>query len=237
MRKKPVLLILMLLVLMLNACTRSASPAPTATPKTNFPKPIATNGMNSIEIYGTQTAVAAAGLPMPTSAATQGTNGQVLLPTLTPLTSSTQAANIPLPSPTLEGLPTVSANPTSANEVVIPTAGPIVTPLTYTLHSGEFPYCLARRYNVNIDDLLTLNGFTSQTNFVPGMTINIPQSGGAFVGERSLLAHPAQYTVLSDETVYSIACKFGDVDPMSIVQANGLTGDYSLTAGATIQVP
>ena len=74
---------MVLLALTLSACTRAASSAPaaTATPKTNFPKPVATTGMNAIEIAGTQTAVATAGLPMPTPAA--GTPAPGTNPTFT----------------------------------------------------------------------------------------------------------------------------------------------------------
>jgi hypothetical protein len=70
----------------------------------------------------------------------------------------------------------------------------------------------------------------------PGETLSIPTSG-TFPGPRALLTHPATYTVFGGETVYSIACRYGDVDPMGIAAANGLSSPYTLSPGATIQIP
>ena len=67
-------------------------------------------------------------------------------------------------------------------------------------------------------------------------TLSIPTSGNVFPGPRALLAHPTQYTVRNGDTIYSVACDFGDVDPLRIASANGLSGS-DLSAGATIQIP
>jgi LysM repeat protein len=71
----------------------------------------------------------------------------------------------------------------------------------------------------------------------PGTTLQIPQSGNPFPGERALKAHPATYTVQAGDTVYSIACQYGDVDPNNIILANGLNGSGDITAGQTLQIP
>lgn len=245
MSMKYVRILFVVLALTLSACTRAASSAPlaTPTPKANFPKPVATSGMNAIEIAGTQTAVATAGLPMPTSAGsaagTPSTPASGAVPTFTPLAgvNLTPVGNQPtaLPSPTGGVVPTAIVNNTPLPQV---TSGPINKPATYSLHEGEFPYCLARRFNVDPEALLKLNGLSSgQSYYAPGTSISIPQSGGTFPGTRALKAHPAQYVVTSGDTIYSIACEFGDVDPLGIVSANGLSGSYSLTTGTTIQVP
>jgi len=248
MSKKIVQIFLVVLALTLSACTRAASSAPiaTATPKANFPKPVATSGMNAIEIAGTQTAVATSGMPMPKAAGTEAaTQSQGAIPTFTPLAGNqtpiatvdaTQpVANTALPSPTSADAATAVVNNTPLPQV---TAAPIVKPGTYVLHEGEFPYCLARRYNVDPEALLALNGLSSgQSYYAPGTSITIPQSGGAFPGQRALKTHPTSYTVVAGDTIYSIACKFGDVDPMGIVSVNGLTGTYSLTSGSIIQIP
>lgn len=246
MSKKFVQVLIVVLALTLSACTRAASSAPaaTATPKTNFPKPVATTGMNAIEIAGTQTAVATAGLPMPTSATTvAGTPGAVSNPTFTPLAGVNQTSAAPtaqpgastaLPSPTVG----IAATTVAGTPIVIATAGPVTKPGTYALHQGEFPYCLARRFNVNPDTLLSLNGLSpNQSYYTPGTIITIPQTGGTFPGPRALKPHPATYLVHSGDTVYSIACEFGDADPMAIISANNLSGNYTLTSGSTIQVP
>jgi len=94
-------------------------------------------------------------------------------------------------------------------------------PATYVLHAGEFPYCIARRFNVDPSDLLNLNGLSSGEVLQPGMTLSIPATG-SFPGDRALQAHPTQYTVAVNDTFYTIACAFGDVDPNTIAAANGL---------------
>lgn len=57
------------------------------------------------------------------------------------------------------------------------------------------------------------------------------------LGARALRAHPTSYLVQSGNTVYSIACIFGDVDPRNIEAVNNLTGAYTLSVGQTIQIP
>ena len=237
MSKKFMLILLVVMVLALSACTRAASSAPTATatPKANFPKPLATSGMNAIEIAGTQTAVATAGLPLPTAAgsAIEITSTPGL--DQTPVATLESAGNVLLPSVTPSGIATAIVAATPMPQV---TAAPVVKPGTYVLHQGEYPYCLARRFNVSPEELLSLNGLSSsQSEYTPGTTITIPQSGGTFPGQRSRKNHPTQYAVLTGDTIYSIACDFGDVDPMGIVSVNGLSGSYALTVGSTIQIP
>jgi LysM repeat protein len=105
------------------------------------------------------------------------------------------------------------------------------------LQAGEFPYCIARRFNVNPDDLLSLNGLISGDLFMPGITLKIPQSG-AFPGDRALATHPTTYTVASsDETVYGIACRYGDVDPAVLASTNGIPVSADLNAGQVLKIP
>jgi hypothetical protein len=53
-----------------------------------------------------------------------------------------------------------------------------------------------------------------------------------------LATHPTTYSVLSgDETVYSVACKFGDIDPATIASTNGISISAKLTAGQKLQIP
>jgi hypothetical protein len=42
---------------------------------------------------------------------------------------------------------------------------------------------------------------------------------------------------LSGETLYVIACKFGDVSPQAIADANGILVDAPLTAGQALRIP
>jgi LysM repeat protein len=119
--------------------------------------------------------------------------------------------------------------------VIVPTATP-GRPATYTLQTGEFPYCIARRFNVNPDDLLSLNGLSSGQVLQPGLVLKIPQSG-SYPAVRALNPHPANYTVAVDDTIYRIACHFGDVDPSSIAAANGITLTTPLTTGQILYIP
>ena len=110
-------------------------------------------------------------------------------------------------------------------------------PATYTLQQGEFPYCIARRFNVNPDDLLSINGITDGGLFYPGRTLTIPQTG-SFPGDRSLHNHPDTYTVdTSDTTIYGVACYYGDVLPQDIAGANGITLSSALTVGQRLTIP
>jgi len=221
-----VLAVGMALVLFAAACQRSAStgslPTPTATGKAPVSDP-----MKMLQDYATQTAMATAGL--------------TVLNTPTPdLTSSpTPVGTLPSPTPTSlipsTGVPGITSTP--AATVVVLTVTPPARPATYTLHEGEFPYCIARRFNVDPETLLSLNGIPSgQTLFNAGLVLTIPQSG-SFPGTRYLTKHPATYQVLSGETIYSIACKFGDVNPDDIVKVNNLTAPYTLQTGQQLNIP
>lgn len=234
MNKKYSLIIFAVLVLMLGACTRAASTAApdttAATQPSDFPQPVATSGMNIIETAGTQTAIATAGLPIPTASGADTQQPIVIGPTST---IDLNAPSTPLPSPTT-GVPVVSTPVPQAPQPTVQTT----KPGTYTLQQGEFPWCIARRFNVNPEELCSLNGIScAQNYYVPGTSLRIPQSGNVFPGSRALIPHPAQYTVRPGDTIYSIACKFGDVDPVNITAVNGLGSGSNLTTGTTIQIP
>ena len=134
-------------------------------------------------------------------------------------------------APALLATATATATPT-----LLPTQD-LVVPDTYTLHKGEFPYCIARRFNIDITTLLNANGLSPNTVVYAGLKLTIPQNGGSFNGQRALKPHPAEYTVQSGDTVYSIACQFGDVWPESIAQVNGFDIDDPLTVGDVLQIP
>jgi LysM repeat protein len=72
-----------------------------------------------------------------------------------------------------------------------------------------------------------------------GVTLQIPASGNwnPVYGNPSLAAHPVNYTVSAGESVYSIACKFGDVTPEAILAVNGLSSAADLQAGTSIRIP
>ena len=110
-------------------------------------------------------------------------------------------------------------------------------PATYTLQKGEFPFCIARRFNLNQAELLALNGLTLDSKPGVGTTLKLPQTGNTFVTPRALKSHPTTYSVKSGDTLYTIACQFGDVSPDMIALANGLKEPYNLSSGQSLNIP
>lgn len=222
---------LMLIAVISSACNRSAStpPAVTNTPNSLFATPIdQTPSMSDVEVFGTGTALALTGTPA--SVATQtpstpvGSQDAMITLTPTPLVSINTATATLAISGTLSG--------------PLPTSVPVGSrPATYTLQSGEFPYCIARRFDVDPDALLSLNGLSDGVMYPAGTQLRVPQSG-SFPGARALRNHPATYTVAaSNETVYSIACLFGDIDPAAIAQTNNISPSSALTSGQQLSIP
>jgi len=237
-----VVFILVISSVMISACTQSLSSAPVATPTLIpselfvSPFPSVENPMAMIEEFAKQTSVAQTtvangGTPATPEAVAVGTvitpqAGTVVAPTVgTPSTPTNAVATTPAVAVSTPSGPTTTPVP----------AG--VRPASYTLQNGEFPYCIARRFNVDPDALLSASGLTSPDLYYPGLTLTIPQSG-AFPGSRMLTSHPVTYSVLSsEETIYSIACKFGDIDPATIASANSISISAKLTAGQQLQIP
>lgn len=142
----------------------------------------------------------------------------------------TPAAELP---PTATGtLPVISTT-------AVPPASIAGRPASYTLKKGEFPYCIARRFNIDPGALLSLNNISAVNaqNYQPGVTLSIPQSGGAFPPPRALHAHPVNYIVPQTTTIYGVACYFGDIDPSAILTANTIPNPDNITAGTTLQIP
>lgn len=238
---KKYLMVIVIGALVLSACTMSyPGAAATPIPTNPFTKPLATDQMSDLAEYATGTAAEKTAIAggKPTSTVTPGGGTANVTPSITATPGSATAVVIATNTSSIVSIATNT--PTSGGSGSIPTSTfvPVTgRPATYTLQSGEFPYCIARRFNVNPDDLLTLNGLSDGSLFMPGMTLKIPQTG-TFPGNRALRSHPATYTVTSsDETFYSIACLYGDVDPSQIAQANGITLGTLLKAGQVINIP
>ena len=218
------IIMLLLLFIGLTACTRSL---PAASPTkgveaTSQDLPVeGTAVMDTLYLLSTQTAMAAQ----------QGQPTLPIPPEGQPTQPGIEATNLPpsLPEPTQTPLPTQPA-------IVAPTATPGL-PTTYTLRKGEFPFCIARRFNVNPTEMLQLSGLPIAQTYPPGTVLRIPQNGSSFPGNRTLRAHPAAYVVQSGDTIYSIACLFGDVGPEAIAFVNNLAEPFTLTAGQTINIP
>ena len=214
-----VFVLIMVIALSLAACERSASSPPED--ESAFPTLAGTQDtMETLGIYATQTAVAAEG----------GSSG-----------SDAPVEDTP-EEPPAEDQPEAPAEPAEPEpEPEEPAPAPpedYPVPDTHTLQKGEFPYCIARRFDIAPGALLQANGLTSASTTYPGQKLTIPKNADPFnAGARALRAHPTKYTVKANDTVPSIACLFGDVDPRAIEAANGLSGAYSLNVGQEIQIP
>ncbi len=230
------------------ACTQSYSAAPAATstliPPGLFVSPLPTgvDAMQLVADFGTQTAQAASGT-LVTSSAVTGTPG-----TASAVTDTPSLSNGTFITP-LSGTGTPLATTPAPLTVVPSTSMPMGStytapggvPATYVLQQGEFPFCIARRYNVDPVDLLRLNNLNDweSTHLSPGLTLQIPQTGNPFPGTRALSPHPTSYTVTgsNDTNLYAVACLYGDVFPDAIAQANNLPLSTVLTAGQQISIP
>lgn len=209
------LFVIVLLVFLSSACERSQSTSPIATGAA-IPTPLAldksyqdaTQTAQVMQLFGTK---------VPTA-----TLAEVSVPDITEAVEETPEAAEDAPTATLAVINT-----------------PVVErPATYAIKEGEFPYCIARRFDVDANTLLTLNGLATTTTFIaPGTVIKIPQTGAWSNGSRALHAHPTTHTVKAGETIYILACYYGDVSPEAIAAVNNLTAPYTLTVGQTLQIP
>jgi len=228
-RVYPYLLAVLLLIVSL-ACVRSI-PNPNAAKATEIQEEgvlptDATDVMNQIYLFATQTAMGPGG-------ATSSVGTPVAQ--TTPGAGTTPGAETPL-APTQPAEQQVQ--PTQAPQATpLPPPPPLVVPAVYTLQRGEFPFCIARRFNVDPSELLRINGLSSYSVYYAGMALRIPQSGQTFPGNRALQPHPTTYNVVGGDTIHTIACAFGDVDPDAIAYVNGLTPPYRLSPGQVLQIP
>lgn len=212
MKNRFLILVTLLTVtlLVMTGCTRSATRAPraTATPEGGIPFPVSTQSQIMVDILaGTQTAQS------------QQASAPIVEPTQAPATGGAEPTQAPI----------------SAPPATFPTATPGV-PATYTIQADEFPFCIARRFDVNPGDLLAINGLDMESYLLPGFVLTLPKDS-AYIGERSLKAHPTDYTVQDGDTIGKIACSFGDVNPYNIYAINGLEQGSALTAGQVLHIP
>ncbi|UYN90856.1 MAG: LysM peptidoglycan-binding domain-containing protein [Anaerolineales bacterium] len=211
MKKRSFALLIALLGLLLAACTRSATTDPVGGSATEDP---------FVSIFNT----------MATQTALAGQDKAGTLPTLelspTPLFGDTATVQ---PSATPEA--TATTTPAPITQLAVPSS--------YTLHEGEWPYCLARRFDVNPDALLSANGLNANNanSLSVGTTITIPSGVGSFGGVRSLRSHPTTYVASGADTFYSIACAFGDVWPEHIAEANSMSLDHAIPGGTQLHIP
>lgn len=150
------------------------------------------------------------------------------------LTQTSAAKSVQTETDEIITAPTPTNTPEPTEVIPVPT---ITTPAEYTIKEGEFPYCLARRFNVNPQDLLAINNLAEGDILSPGTVLKIPQTGSWPGENRTLKPHPTAHTVAAGETIYTIACEYGDVTPEAIAAVNQLVEPYDLTPGQILQIP
>jgi len=230
---------LMLISVIASACNQPYS-TPPVTATSLFSTPIGQTPnitMSDVANFGTSTALAAqSGTPLVVETQTQGPAAATQdLSTPTPVVSTNAASTATL---AIVGTQSVATQSVGTQSGPVATSAPVgARPAEYTLHRGEFPYCIARRFDVDPEALLTLNGLSNGNIVYPGRTLRIPQSG-SFPGQRALRSHSPTYTVSSSgETLYSVACLFGDVNPEAIAALNNISVDAALTTGQQLSMP
>lgn len=226
---------LMLVAIIASACNQPYSQQPSVTntpinPNSLFATPMGQpTNMTDVQNFATGTALAIqSGTPV--AGAITATPQGVTSPTITPTSIIVLPTNaVTTPTATLAVATSQSSPATSV---------PGSRPATYTLQNGEYPYCIARRYNVDPDELLSLNGLVDSQTLYPGRVLTIPQTGNPFPGNRMWHNHPDTYTVdSSSETIYGVACYYGDIEPSAIAQANGLSVGAALSVGQQLSIP
>lgn len=213
------LIVVALLAMVLVACELSASTPP---PTVSGDGPMGTL-QSELGNIASQTAAAGGGVPLVTVAPGETQPA--------PAEGATEP-----PPPTAEPSATPTQEPPTSTPVTVASPTPGI-PSTYTLRRGEHPFCIARRFNVNQYELLNTNGLGLNSKPQVGFSLRIPQTGNDFAGERTLQSHPDTYSVQSGDSVYSIACKYGDVSPEAIAQANDIGVNADLAAGRELEIP
>ena len=131
---------------------------------------------------------------------------------------------------------------------------------TYVVQSGDYPVKVAEQFGVPLDDLLSLNGWSTSSEFAfPGEEIKIPAGGTAPVAEDDTLeaaagadeeaaagesipasgsnCEPGSYTIEAGDFEGRVAGKF-DVTVDALRAANAGTTDYSIFyVGLKIVIP
>jgi LysM repeat protein len=220
---KIVLLVALALFLTLTACTRQASQAPVTTPSptVDVPFPVTTPGLGQ---FGTQTAEAL----KPVAQATTAPEVAVATTTQTGGGGNDNQSGGGQAAPA--AVATATQQPAQAPAITIPSK--------YPLEKGEWPICIARRFDLDISTFFAQNGLSMASKPATGVVLTIPANSkwNSVYGSRALKAHPASYTVQSGDTINTIACAYGDVAPEQILAVNGIKAE-DIKSGVKLNIP
>lgn len=96
---------------------------------------------------------------------------------------------------------------------------------TYVVKSGDNLYSIAKKYDITVNDLKTINNLTSNTLSI-GQVLKLPGTG---------IDEPNTHTVSKGESLYSIANKYGTT-VTELKNLNNLTSN-TLSIGQILKLP
>lgn len=120
---------------------------------------------------------------------------------------------------------------------------PVTSGATYTVRAGDHLSGIAMKLNVNLKDLLQVNGLTTGSLIVPGMRLQVPSRGTSTAGvpAKATAATPkpaaaTTYTVVSGDYLTGIAAKL-KVSTTALLTANKLSLNSLIWPGMQLAVP
>jgi LysM repeat protein len=235
---KSIFILAILFSLILVGCTRSASKAPASVSEEGDTTSQTEVTKAPIDILGekaTQTAMAESGGEKQVEA--ESVEGETVTEAEGAEEESTEASSAE--SETAAEAETSPETAPDTETVAEPVVEPddFGVPNKYEVKSGDHPYCIARRFDIDVAAFFSANGLSNESLLYPGTVLAIPKDAGSFGGQRMLISHPTNYTVQAGDTLNLIACKFGDVDPRAIAAVNGFDENDTLTVGDVIKIP
>jgi LysM repeat protein len=213
------LALMAILLLAFVACERPASKAPVAVPATTSGSQTPLPPADPNGIAATQTAQAVISkFNMPTSIVTNAQGTKIVVTQIPPT------------------LAPIGIQPTPTNQA--PGQFVATKPAEHTIVQGETVMCLARRYNVNPDDIISINKLDDPSTLAIGDKLKIPTTG-EFPGDRQANSYtrPDTYMITGETTASEVACWYGDVYPEEIMQANNLKSNDLPDAAKTLLLP
>lgn len=151
---------------------------------------------------------------------TQESEPQIQLPT---------ATSTPPPTPP-------EATQTPVIVVNSPTPGAAQTQ-TYVVQPGEWVYSIARKFEIDPNDIIALNNLQYPFDLEVGQEITLPAARSSSNGPNAtVVAGGTEYIVRAGDSVYSIAQAHG-VDYESIIGVNSLVFPYNIYPGDRLIIP